>query len=374
MNSAASASARVLHVFSTFAPGGPQVRTTRLLPELERGWRHHIVALDGCTEARALLAPELGVEFLPAPPRAGTPRTSLALARLLRRLRPDLLLTYNFGALDALLAARLVGLRAVVHHEDGFLPDEVAGFKRRRVWARRAVLPGTRAVIVPSFRLEEIAREHWRLAPPRLRRIPNGLRLADFPARDGGARRRAELGIATEAFVVGSVGHLRAEKNPVRLVEAMRSVPGHLLMLGDGPERTRVEATALSAGLGARLHLAGHRPSPQDDYRAMDAFALSSDTEQMPVALLEAMASALPVAATDVGDVRRILPDEQGELVVPVAAGPEGLARALGRLAGDPELRARLGQANRARVEREFSFETMVAAYRSVYAEALGPH
>jgi len=362
---------RVLHVFSTFAPGGPQVRTARLLPELPRTWRHAIVALDGCTEARALLAPELGVELLPAPPRAGTPRTTRTLARLLVARRPDLLLTYNFGALDALLAARLTGLRAVVHHEDGFLPDEVAGFKRRRIWARRLVLGGTRAVIVPSHRLEEIARTLWHLAPPRLQRIPNGLALEDFPARDGNPQRRAQLGIGPEELVVGSVGHLRAEKNPVRLVEAMGAVTGHLLMLGDGPERPRVEAAALSAGLGPRLHLVGHRAAPQADYRAMDVFALSSDTEQMPVALLEAMASALPVVATDVGDVRRILPEEQGEWVVPVAAGPAGLTRALQRLAADPALRARLGQANRARVEREFSFERMVTAYRAVYTRAL---
>src|SRR5262249_1164874 len=126
-------------------------------------------------------------------------------------------------------------------------------------------------------------------------------------------------------------------------------------------------------GLGERVHLAGHRAAPQDDYRAMDAFALSSDTEQMPVALLEAMASALPVAATDVGDVRRILPPEQGELVVPAGPEPGALARALARLVDDAALRAQLGRANRERVEREYSFAGMVAAYRAVYARALAP-
>ncbi len=370
-------SARLLHVFSTFAPGGPQVRTARLLPALPRDWKHAILALDGCTDARTLLAPALAVELLEAPPRAGTPRTTLALARRLRRLRPDLLLTYNFGALDALLAARLVGLRAVVHHEDGFRPDEVAGFKRRREWARRLVLGGTRAVIVPSFRLEQLARERWKLAPALLRRIPNGLDCAEFAARDGNPARRAELGIPPQAVVVGYVGHLRPEKNPVRLVEALREVapgvpPPHALILGDGPERARVEQRARELGLTARVHLVGHRPTPRDDYRAMDVFALSSDTEQMPVALLEAMASALPVVATDVGDVRRVLPDEQARFVVPLAPAPAAaLGRALGELAADAALRRTLGAANRARVEREYSFGGMVAAYREVYARAL---
>jgi glycosyltransferase involved in cell wall biosynthesis len=361
---------RILHVFSTFAPGGPQVRTARLLPELARSWKHAILALDACTEARALLAPELAVEILPAPPRAGTPRTTLALARLFRKLRPDLLLTYNWGALDALLASRLAGPRAVVHHEDGFRPDEVAGFKRRRVWLRRALLPGTRAVIVPSYRLETIARELWRLAPELVQRIPNGIALADFAPRDGNPQRRAELGIPREAVVIGFVGHLRAEKNPVRMVQALEGVPAHLLMLGDGPERAAVERTARELGLAARVHLVGHRSAPQDDYRAMDVFALSSDTEQMPVALLEAMASALPVAATDVGDVRRMLPPEQGESIVPIDAA--ALKGALARLTADSALRTRLGHANRAHVEREFSFARMVSAYRDVYERALG--
>jgi glycosyltransferase involved in cell wall biosynthesis len=366
-------SARLLHVFSTFAPGGPQVRTARLLPALPRAWRHAVLALDGNTEARALLAPELEVELVPPLPRAGTPRTTLRLARLLARLRPDLLLTYNFGALDALLAARMVGHGAVVHHEDGFRPDEVAGFKRRREWARRLVLPRTRAVIVPSFRLEELARTRWRLAPERVRRIPNGLDCAAFEARDGNLARRAELGIPAAAVVVGSVGHLRPEKNPVRLIEALRGTELHALVLGDGPERAAVERRARELDLAARVHLVGHRADPRPDYRAMDVFALSSDTEQMPVALLEAMASALPVAATDVGDVRRILPAEAARFVVPL--GPDAgaaLRRALVELAADAGLRVRLGAANRARVAAEYSFAGMVAAYREVYAGALG--
>jgi len=366
-------SPRILHVFSTFAPGGPQVRTARLLPELDPTWKHAVLALDGCTDARTLLDPALQVEILEPPPRAGTVRTTRRLRRLLGELRPDLCLTYNWGALDALLAARLAGLRAVVHHEDGFRPDEVAGFKRRRIWARRLLLPGTRAVVVPSFRLEAIARELWRLPAERVVRIPNGIRVDDFPVRDGNLTRRAELGIPPSATVVWSVGHLRPEKNPVRLVEALAGTGAHLLMLGDGPERARVEGRARELGLEARVHLTGHRAAPQEDYSAMDVFALSSDTEQMPVALLEAMACALPVASTDVGDVRRILPPAQAAFVVPL--GPEAgsaLGRALAELEREPARRRALGAENRLHVEREYSFQRMLDTYRHTYRAALG--
>lgn len=365
-------SARILHVFSTFAPGGPQVRTCRLLPELPREWKHAIVALDGNTDARSLLDPALGVGLLPAPPRASTPRTALRLASLFRAQRPDLLCTYNFGALDALLAARLAGLRSVVHHEDGFRPDEVAGQKRRRVWARRFALGVARTLIVPSFTLERIARDVWKQPAERVRRIPNGIRVEDFPRADRNPARRAELGIPLDAPLIGFVGHLRPEKNPVRAVEALAAAglpTAHLLILGDGPERARVEETARRLGLERRVHLAGHRADPRPDYRAMDAFLISSDTEQMPVALLEAMACALPVASTDVGDVRAILPSEAGAHVVPPDAA--ALGQALASLLSDRPRAQTLGRASRAHVEREFTFEGMVTAYRTLLGGAL---
>jgi glycosyltransferase involved in cell wall biosynthesis len=371
-------SARVLHVFSTFAPGGPQVRAVRLLPELDPSWSHAILALDGDTRARELLPAGVAVEVLPSFPKAGTPRTAWTLARLLRRLRPDLLLSYNFGALDALLAARLAPPGGRVHHEDGFLPDEVRAFKRRRVWLRRLLLPGTDALIVPSHTLEAIARDLWRLAPERVRRIPNGIRLADFAGSEARERRRLELGVPAGAPLVGWVGHLRPEKNPVRAVEAFAlaartTEDAHLLLLGDGPERAAVERAVGARGLVARVHRVGHRSDPRADYQAMDVLLLSSDTEQMPVALLEAMAAGLPVVATDVGDVRAVLPAAQQRFVV--AGAPErataGLAAGLGALALDAEERARLGRENRARVEAEYSFEAMARAYRACYSACL---
>jgi glycosyltransferase involved in cell wall biosynthesis len=209
-----------------------------------------------------------------------------------------------------------------------------------------------------------------------VRLIANGIRTEDFGAeRDPAAR--AELGIPPDALVVGSVGHLRAEKRPVRLVEALAALAGgppvHLLLLGDGPERDAVLEAARRLGVAERVHLAGHRAETAPWYAAMDVFALSSDTEQMPVALLEAMASGLPVAATDVGDVRCVLPAEQRDFVVPLAGAATGraLATALERLSRAPELRARLGAENRARVGERYSFDAMLAAYAGLYRSLL---
>ena len=360
----------VLHVFATFAAGGPQVRTTRLMDALGRDYRHSVLAMDGVTTAAAILPDAIDVDVLPSFPRAGGWTTARRVRALVRELRPDLVCTYNWGSIEAVWGALAAGAR-VVHHEDGFLPDELAGFKRRRVWTRRWTLPRVSGVVVPSHTLANIAREHWCLPQDKLHLIPNGLRLEAFPLADGNPDLRAELGLTPDTFVVGAVGHLRPEKNPARLVRAVARMetPAHLVLVGDGPERDAVLAAAREGGIVDRLHLAGHRTETQPWYALMDAFGISSDTEQMPVALLEAMASGLPVASTDVGDVAAMLGDEAARVgVVPLTGETDAaLAQALDRLGKDRTAALALGRAGRDRVERDYTFERMVAAYRERY-------
>jgi glycosyltransferase involved in cell wall biosynthesis len=364
--------AHLVHVFSTFVPAGPQVRTAKLLAAFGAEARHTIVAMDGRTEARELLDPSLDVRFADAPPKAGSLATTLRLRRTLRELAPDLVLTYNFGAIDAVLAARSLGL-AVLHHEDGFLPDEAQSFKRRRVWLRRFALGGSTRVVVISANLERIARELWRVPAERLHFVPNGIEVERFERADGNAPMRDALGIPRGALVVGAVGHLRPEKNLARLLRAVASCAErfdvHALLLGEGPERAKLDALAAEAPLAGRVHFAGYHADPRAHYRAMDVFALTSDTEQMPIALLEAMASSLPVLATDVGDVRAMLPGAQQPFVA--ALGPQTdalLAQALQELAASLELRRRLGEENRERVGERYSHQRMVERYRELLA------
>ncbi len=373
------AAPHLLHVFSTFVPAGPQVRVAKLLSALDPGWRHSILAMDGKLDARALVAPQLGVRYLEAPPKAGSLATVRAMRSVLKRDRPQLVLTYNFGAIDSVFAARLLGL-AHVHHEDGFLPDEAHGFKRRRIWLRRAAFGAATEVVVISRNLERIARELWRVPAQRLHYIANGIEVERFPARDGNAALRAEFGWPADALVVGAVGHLRPEKNLRRLFDAAarasREVDVRLLVLGDGPERAELERLAAQPPLAGRVRFAGYQADPRAHYRCMDVFALTSDTEQMPIALLEAMASALPAVATDVGDVRAMLPEEQARLVVRLG-GDEcvaGLANGLVQLGLDRALRERLGAANRFRCQSAYSHAAMCAAYASLYAAALARH
>ncbi len=368
----------LLHAFATFVAAGPQVRATQLMAAFGPAYRHAVVAMDGRGEAASLLPAGVEAEMIDPPAERGPARRALAMRRLLARERPDLLLTYNWGSFDAVLAARVLPGLHHVHHEDGFNADEARQQKTRRVLARRLCLPRCRRVVVCSRRLLEIALESWRLDPGLVRLIPNGVRGDRFSP--GPSPVRARLDIPMEALVIGTVGHLRPVKNVARLIQAFALLRHDgaggpfLLIVGDGPERGRLEELARSLGAAApRIRFAGHQADLVPYYRACDVFALSSDSEQHPLALLEALACGLPAASTDVGDVRALLPPEQAPYLAPAAATPDAaaLARPLAELLGDRELRARLGARNRAWVLARYAFEAMQDAYREVYDQAL---
>lgn len=367
----------LLHVFSNFVPTGPELRTVELIGAFGRDLRHSIVSMDGRTSAASRLPPDAGARLLPAPPKAGSLATARRLRRLLQHERPDLVLTYNWGAFDMLLAARSLGFRRVIHHEEGFNEDEAERFKTRRIWARRHVLPGAAAVVVPSERLRSLAVDLWHLPPEKVRQIPNGIHLDRFVPADRNPELRARLGLPAEAFVAGTAGSLRAVKNHARLLEAIAKAATegldlHLLLVGDGEERSALETRAAAPDLAGRVTFAGHQEEPAPFFRAMDLFALTSNSEQMPVALLEAMASSLPVVATGVGDVRAMLPPEQAPFLVPSDRdAAESLASRIADLARLSDLRRELGAFNRKRAEDRYGFDAMCASYRDLYEAVL---
>jgi glycosyltransferase involved in cell wall biosynthesis len=364
------------HVFPSFEVGGSQMRTARLIDGFGAQFRHALISLSGRTEARELLQDPGRLQVLPAPPKAGSLRTSLALRSRLASLRPALLLTYNFGALDGQAAARLLGLPAI-HHEDGFGPDEARARKPRRNLLRRLLLPGARAVVVPSRLLHSIAEREWGLGAPRLVYIPNGIDLERF-APGGPRADLGRVGLVPGRPTIVALGSLRPEKNLERLIAAFEALPAalgaQLLIVGGGAETPRLAARAAASPRAAAIALAGPQADPAPWLRAAQVLALSSDTEQMPLSLVEAMAAGLPAAAMDVGDVRGMLPAGQAPYLVaspapgsPREAGAEALAAALAGLLADPERARALGRANLELARQRYAFEGMLAAYRGLY-------
>ncbi len=348
----------LLHVYATFAIGGPQVRFAAIANHFGRRWRHLVVAMDGNLAARERLSPELDVTFPEAGLRKGDTRGNLRRCRaLLREWAPDALITSNWGSIEwAMANAVPFGPRVRhVHVEDGFGPEEQARQIPRRVLTRRLVLRRA-TVALPSRTLLAIATDVWKLDPARLRYIPNGIDLARFSHAGGG-----------DLPVIGTVAALRPEKNLARLLRAFQRVaaPCRLVIAGDGPERPQLEALAGELGLLERVRFTGHLPDPAAAIAQFDIFALSSDTEQMPISVLEAMAAALPVAGTDVGDVKAMLDPANAPFIV--ARDEAALAASMTSLLQDAGLRARLGAANRAKAERDYDQAVMFEAYAALW-------
>ena len=362
---------RLFHVFSTFAVGGPQTRTVQMMNRWGAEFSHTVFAMDGRYDARKLIAPTTPVAFGESNERG------LAYVRgVINRVRaekPGVVLTYNWGAIEVALGTRLFGGRPVVHLEDGFGADEAAGLKTRRVLARRAILGGIHATLVPSRTLLDIALHQYKLPPAKVRFIPNGIDVDKF-RNEPDLTWRQSLGISPETLLFGFVGLLRPEKNLEFLIRAYAAadLPGSkLVLVGSGGCREELERLTAELNLGDRVLFAGHAAEPARCLAAFDVFVMSSSTEQMPMALLEAMACGLPAVCTAVGDTGELLGSAEPPTVIP-KTDAAGYAQALRTIAADPELRRRLGAANRARCLERYTLERMANEHASLYREAAG--
>ena len=362
---------RIVHVFSTFDPGGPQVRGVSIFAAMP--WCEHVVVpMDGRSGAASRFAPGTSARVV-LPPAEGrkTLTYGLRMRSFLSDLAPDLLVTYNWGAIDAVIASRLEPRFPVVHCEDGFLPDEAVRRKLRRRLTRFALLNTIHTTVVPSRTLERIALREYGVARSRVRYIANGVDLERFAPVKDFAWRRARR-IPDDVLLVGSLGGLRPEKDlavMLRAFAAMAEPHAWLAIVGDGPDRGTLEELATGLGVRSRVTFAGPEADPSVCYRSFDVFAMSSATEQMPLALLEAMGSGLPAVVTDVGDCALLVGNDPDAVAPP--RDPAALAEKLARVVRDPAGRQRLGAANRARAVRDHSRDAMLREWIDVFTTAM---
>lgn len=368
---------RILHIHSTFDAGGKELRAVRLINATGKSAHHAIVSGDPERRgAAAGLSHSIRIDWPAFPSLGGAPWPAKLKTLAAAMAGYDLICTYNWGAINAVFAHTLFAdvfhLPPLVHHEDGFNEDEANGLKARRNYFRRIALGRTAALVVPSRQLERIALEAWAQPRARVRWIPNGIDTAAFArkakpdALAGLIKHRGELW-------VGTLAGLRKVKDLSALVRACRNLPEEwqLVVVGEGPERPAIVAEAEACGIEDRVHLPGFVADPAKAAALFDLFALSSRSEQAPLAVIEAMAAGLAVVAPRVGDIGATVSSDNGPYLV--APGDEvGLAAALAELAADPAARQRIGEANRARARAEFDEATMIERYRALYWGLMG--
>jgi glycosyltransferase involved in cell wall biosynthesis len=382
---------RILRVIARLNMGGPAIHVSNLAAGLEtRGYHTTLVAgsLARGEDSMAFVAERLGVSVVDVPEiqREVAPlhdaQSIRRLTAIMRKERPHILHTHTAKAGALARAAALAAGRArppiIVHTFHGhvlkgyFGPGRTAFFKRvERTFARStdvlvAVSPEVRDELVahgiaPADKFAVI-----RLGIPLDERLGDETAALDY---------RRLYGIPDDAFVVGWVGRMTGVKDTDAVLEIVaatrqRGVPAVLCMVGDGPDRERLEQVAHDLGIARSTYFVGYQEDVAGYYWLFDAFLLPSVNEGTPVSAIEALASGTPVVATRVGGVPDVVTDGvDGFLVEP--GDPDAAADRLAELARDPELRARLGEAGSANARERYSVERLVDDVDRLYRELL---
>ena len=365
-----SGSLVVTHVVHSLAVGGLENGLVNLINGSPADIRHRVICMTTAGAFASRLRP--GVEVMALGKASGhDPRTFMRLTALLRRQRPDLVHSRNWATFDTVLAARLAGIRGVIHGEHGRDMSDPEGRNRRRNRLRRVCAPLVSRFVAVSDDLHGwltciVGIPAWKVVT-----IHNGVDTAHFAPGDAATARRS-LGIPPETPVVGTVGRLDPVKDHATLVRAFAAIaqqmPALLLIVGDGPCRPELERLVGSLGLDRHVRLLGELGDVRVALDAMDLFVLPSFAEGISNTLLEAMAMALPVVATRVGGNPELVEDAVNGTHVP-RRDADSLTAAITRYLDDDQLRAVHGKSGRERAVERFSLERMTTAYTTVYRD-----
>jgi sugar transferase (PEP-CTERM/EpsH1 system associated) len=367
---------RVLHVIDRMQVGGTEVGILKVINGLgHECFEHRICTIRGYDESFSRSGGFEGQLYTAGRLNSGFQFLLGRLARIMREFRPDIVHSRNWGAIEAMPAARLSGVPVKIHSEHGYEIDMLEGLPKRRRLLRRCAYAAADAVFTVTEELRTYhARQAW-MPVERIRVLSNGVDTSRFVRRPRECEEtRQRLGLDEKSVVIGSVGRLVSIKDHTTLLKAAeilieRGIPVQVVLVGSGPElANHQEFVAASPRLSGRVVFAGEASDVAPLLNAMDIFVLPSLSEGMSNTLLEAMASGLPVVATRVGGNPELIEDgHSGWLFEP--GNVMALAAILERMSRDAIVRQEIGQAARQRAVDHFSLQGMIDSYRTLYVE-----
>ncbi|AUX24467.1 glycogen synthase [Sorangium cellulosum] len=358
----------IAHVLSSFHVGGAE-QVVVDLAGLQRAAGHevHVVGIATNPDGpRADQLRERGVAVHMVPKRPGFDITLPGrLAAFFARHGVSIVHSHNQLPLIYATAAGRLHRVPVCHTLHGAMLDQ-----GRRAWLRHLTARLVDAHVAVSEKTADFMKKHNEVPLSKLHVILNGIDLTRFgPDSAARGRIRAELGIPEGAWVAGAVGRLSQIKNHALLLRAAAGVlsdDGRLLLVGDGPEAAPLRALAGELGIRDRVVFAGERHDVPELLAALDVFVLSSNSEGLPLSMVEAMATGLPVVSTAVGGIPDLVAEGETGLLVPAGAA-DALASQLAALKADPARAAAMGRRGRALALGRYSAEHMTASYMDIY-------
>lgn len=366
----------IAHVIVNLDVGGLENGVINLVNRVPRErYRQVIVCLKSYTSFRDRLRRD-DVNVFALRKREGKDVGSyVRLWRLLRSLRPAIVHTRNLGAIDVAFPAKLAGVGRVVHGEHGWEITDVAGTNRKYLRLRRLCAHLIDRQIAVSRHIASWLRDTVGVREDRVHQIYNGVDTAKFHPATPRARLPASWEGEGDAFVIGTVGRMAAIKDPLNLARAFVELCGalrpagkrvRLVMAGDGPLREDVMRVLAAAGLTDLTWLPGSRDDIAEILRGLDLFVLPSKNEGISNTVLEAMATGLPVVATDVGgNPELVAAGRTGTLVR--ADDSTAMSAAIRRYIDDPQMSRLHGSEGRRRALERFSMDAMLEQYLAVY-------
>jgi glycosyltransferase involved in cell wall biosynthesis len=301
---------------------------------------------------------------------------AVRLIRLLRRERADIVHSHDaYTSVYGTVCARLAGVPAVIASRRSWHSPHLQG---RILRANRVAYRFAHRVLGNSPSVSRLVESEGGVPASRIVTIPNFLDPEAFEPIGAEERRRMldELDIPAGAFVVGIVARLSPVKDHATLLRAITAlrdqIPAlHCVLVGEGPERPAIESLTEALGIRDIVHLAGERTQPPNLHRLFDISVLCSTTEAFPNSVLEAMAAARPVVATDVGGTPDAVHQGTTGLLVP-PSDPSRLAEAILRLYNEPALRTKLGNAGCAAAHAGYSADAVISQVEALYTRLAG--
>lgn len=365
----------ILHVIHQLATGGLENGLVNLINHLpESKFRHAIACVEDSSDFSGRIRRKDTRVIALYRSRTGTGRLRRNLFHLCRQLRPAIVHSRNQSGLDALLPARLAGVRHCIHGEHGWDVNDLDGRRLKPALLRWLHSPLVDHYIAVSRELRCYLIDRLHIAPRRVTQIVNGVDTERFspPPKDFHTILPDGF-VEPNVLVIGTVGRVQAVKDQETLLRAFAALVGggrsaRLVIVGEGPLRSSLQSLAESLGVGELTWFPGNIDQVPDVLRSLDVFVLPSLAEGISNTLLEAMATGLPLLATSTGgNLELVVDDVNGRLFAPrdVAKLTELLCRYL----DDRSLLTTHGAAAREIAVQRFSLSTMIASYQAVYDE-----
>lgn len=357
----------VVHILHSFGTGGMEKGLTTLINHGSPEFKHTIICLTESGDSQHLL--QKNIEIIEMHKKEGNSLFFIfRLMKVIRQLKPDIVHTRNWGGFDGIIAARLAGIQNIVHGEHGWSMDDPDGLNRKRVFIRRVVNLFIKKYTCVSKQMKTWLEKDIKVGKEVVQ-VYNGIDCDTFySCRD--KILRAELGIHPETIVMGIVARLDPIKNHAALIKVFNKIHAKnpktcLMIIGEGPERSNLEKIS-----GSGIVFLGNRSDVHTLLNAMDVFILPSFNEGISNTILEAMATGLPIIASDRGGNPELVKHGLNGMVFS-PDDQSALEKLIVNYINKPELRQKHGENARLDAEKKFSIQQMVDGYENIWKAVL---